>query len=70
MHFFFNIEKQCNRCGKVLPITEFFKSAKSKDGYKTIYETTKYKLNSNFNEQEMTAKGWIPVYDDGQTLIY
>lgn len=32
----FNIEKQCNRCGKVLPITEFFKSAKSKDGYKTI----------------------------------
>lgn len=65
------MNKICTKCGKVKDVSQFFKSAKSKDGYKTIYETTKHKLDSNFNEQEMIAKGWIPVYDDdGQTLIY
>lgn len=36
----------------------------------SICETTKHQLDNKFNEQEMIAEGWIPIYDDGQTLIY
>lgn len=36
----------------------------------SICETTKHKLDNNFNEQEMIAEGWVPIFDDGQTLIY
>lgn len=33
-------------------------------------ETSKHVLDNNFDEQEMIAEGWVPLYDDGITLIY
>lgn len=33
-------------------------------------KTERYKLDSNSDEKEMIAEGYLPVYDDGQTLIY
>ena len=35
-----------------------------------ICETSKHMLDNNFDEQEMISEGWVPIYDDGQTLIY
>lgn len=31
---------------------------------------TEHILDGNFNEEQMIADGWLPVYDDGQTLLY
>lgn len=36
----------------------------------SVCETSKHILDNNFDEQEMISEGWVPVYDDGQTLIY
>lgn len=36
----------------------------------SIQKTIKHILDNNFDEQQMIAEGWAPVYDDGQTLIY
>lgn len=33
-------------------------------------KTSKHVLDNNFDEQEMIAEGWVPLYDDGITLIY
>lgn len=33
-------------------------------------ESVDYKIDDNFDEQQMIAEGWLPIYDDGQTLIY
>lgn len=32
--------------------------------------TKEHKLDNNFDEQQMIAEGYLPVYDDGQTLVY
>lgn len=35
------------------------------------YSNNVYKIyDKQDNEQQMIAEGWVPVYDDGQTLIY
>lgn len=34
------------------------------------YPKDVYKLDNNYNESQMIAEGYLPVYDDGQTLIY
>lgn len=33
-------------------------------------KTSEHLFDNNFNEQEMISEGWLPIYDDGQTLIY
>lgn len=32
--------------------------------------TKEHKLDNSFDEQQMIAEGYLPVYDDGQTLVY
>lgn len=33
-------------------------------------KTTEHKQDNNYDEQQMIAEGWLPIWDDGQTLIY
>ena len=36
----------------------------------SICETKKHLIDDSFDEQQMIAEGYLPLYDDGQTLIY
>lgn len=33
-------------------------------------KTSKHIIDNNFDEQQMIAEGWLPIYDDGQELVY
>ena len=35
-----------------------------------VFNTKEHKIDNNFDEKEMISEGYLPVYDDGQTLIY
>lgn len=36
----------------------------------SVCETVEYKFDNNFDESQMLSKGYLPIYDDGQQLIY
>lgn len=38
--------------------------------YWNINKTNNYKIDNGQDEKQMIAEGYLPIYDDGQTLIY
>ena len=44
-------EKKCSRCGRILPLSEFYKKTRAKDGHQTYCKNVNTN-NSNKNQQQ------------------
>jgi hypothetical protein len=68
------LEKRCTRCGKVKPITEFWKESKAKDGHKwrcseCCKEINKYYYYLNQKSRVSSTKRWVEKNRE-KSLIY
>ena len=60
-----NVTKVCSKCGRELPISDFSKNKKSKDGHHSYCKSchSEYNRANNLKKKE-TAHKMLPVYSN------